>query len=111
MKKNMAKYIVLNLMAPGFGQFAMKKYIRGIIQIAAVTASIIWIVVVFGNEIKTLWDHAANGGEMAMHLKPFIAPIVSFILIWVLSFVDLLFFCTPPEPKPPPLPEGRGDQR
>ena len=104
MKKNMMKYIVLNLMAPGFGQFAMKKYIRGIIQILAVTALIIWMVVIFGNEMKQLWANAENGGEIVMHWKLFIAPIVSIVLIWILSFIDLLFFCTPPEPKPPPLP-------
>lgn len=107
MKKNMTKYIVLNLMAPGFGHFAMKKYLRGAIHLIATTAGIIWLVVVFGDEVKMLWAHASNGGDIAIHWKPFIAPSVFIVLVWFFSFVDLIFFCKPPEVKPPPLPRGK----
>lgn len=102
----MPKYIVLNLMAPGFGQLAMKKYFRGGIQFLAVIAGIIWLVVVFGTEMVALYDHAANGGDIAMRWNLFIAPSAFIVLVWVLSFVDLIFFCAPPEPKPPPLPDS-----
>ena len=101
----MIKYIILNLMAPGIGQMALKKYIRGVMQFAAAIFAMIWLVVVFGDEVKRCWNNAVNGGDMMMHWRPFLYPMLLLTVTWILSFADLLLFCKPPKRKaPPPLP-------
>lgn len=101
----MTKYIILNLMAPGIGQMALKKYIRGVLQFVAAIFAILWLVVVFANEITRCWRNAVNGGDMVLHFWPFVYPILLLTVTWILSFVDLLLFCKPPKRKaPPPLP-------
>jgi L-cystine uptake protein TcyP (sodium:dicarboxylate symporter family) len=107
MKKGMTKYIILNLMAPGIGQLALKKIVRGTLQFSASVFAVLWLVVVFGNEVRTIWDHAVNGGDITMHWRRFLYPTLLLTLTWILSFIDLLLFCSPPEREPPPLPSER----
>ncbi|MCK5844327.1 MAG: hypothetical protein KAG97_06440 [Victivallales bacterium] len=108
MKKGMTKYIVLNLMAPGIGQLALRKFIRGTLQFAVAIFAMLWLVVVFGNEIRTIWSNAVDdGGDITMHWCHFIAPLVLLTGIWIFSFIDLLLFCKPPKPpEPPSLPSS-----
>ncbi|NOY74728.1 MAG: hypothetical protein GXP32_02925 [Kiritimatiellaeota bacterium] len=108
MKKGIIKNIALNLMAPGFAQYSLGQYIRGTIYFASAIAGVLWVVVVFGNEVKTIWNNALNGGDMTMSWHPFITPLLLTLGAWMVSFLDLFIFNAATNKKPPPLP---GDRR
>jgi hypothetical protein len=93
------KYLVANLVAPGIGHFAMKKWIRGVIYFFGAAACIIWLIIALAIKIKSLYysnmdtpDSAFSGQGMLIALL----PAGALFLLWFFSYIDLCLFCKIP---------------
>lgn len=89
------KYLLANLMAPGIGLFAMKRWIRGIIYFFSAASCFLWMVISFsgvmiGNLYNAMEDKELDSNSLGIFL-----PMFLFVSIWMISYIDLLFFCKP----------------
>ena len=90
------KYATLNLIAPGIGQMAMKKWIRGIIQLLAALVCCGWMLVGFVKIVVGNIYRVMDGKNPETSLMDVFIPIGAVILIWGISYIDLFLFCSPP---------------
>ena len=93
MGKKKIGYFALNLMAPGIAQLVMKKWIRGSIQLIGALACCVWMLVAFVHLIIGNMDKVMNGQDMDLDMSPIITSSLLLILIWIYSYIDLIFFC------------------
>ena len=93
------KYIGANIIAPGIGQLTMKKWFRGSVQLLGAILCVVWMLVAFVEIIIDNYYRIMNGTEMHTGLSAVFTPIGVLILWWIYSYIDLIFFCSPPPPK------------
>jgi hypothetical protein len=93
------RYAGLNFIAPGIGQLAMKKWIRGSLQLLASIACIVWMVVALVNIMVGNIYLILDGKEVDSHILDVFIPMGVLALIWIYSYIDLIFFCSLPAPK------------
>ena len=87
------RYVGLNLIAPGVAQCAMKKWIRGLLQLSGAIACILWMVVALAQIMIGNLYLAMNGKQPQVHILDVFIPMGVIILLWIYSFIDLFFFC------------------
>ena len=89
--KNKYFYVGLNLMLPGSGQFALKRYLRGLLQVIGAAGAILWLVAVVIMPIINFYtgDPATQELPKIQYLS-MIYPILLFIGVTVWSMVDVL---------------------
>ena len=89
--KNKFFYVGLNLMLPGAGQFALKRYLRGLLQILGAVGAILWLAAIVIMPIINFY-----GGDPATQEFPKIQyvnmlyPILLFIMVTLWSMIDVL---------------------
>jgi hypothetical protein len=91
------KYAVLNLIAPGIGQIAMKKYFRGAFQILFTVGCFIWMLHSFVLIVVGNLHNARDGKPINYDLSGIFIPMGLIFVLWVFSYFDLFFLCSPPE--------------
>ncbi len=102
----------LNLLAPGVGQFALRRWLRGLLFLGASLTCFVWALVgIFKIMIGNLYN-ALDGKPVVADLYGVFIPIGLTVLIWIVSYVDLFLFSVP-EPtasKSPPIKDtGNGN--
>ena len=89
----------LNLGIPGGGQFALKRYLRGIIILLGCIITSIWAVI---SLLLTAY-HCATGGDgsaagfYALLFKNIALPISLATALFLYSFIDIIIFKNPTE--------------
>lgn len=100
------KGLLANVIAPGFGQFARKRYLRGMLFLsasAAIFASAVWTVAgPMINNINMLLDNR-DQDIATIDINAFTIRAVIILFVWALSYADLLFVGRQLQPPPPPV--------
>jgi len=95
------KYLAANLIAPGIGHFAMKRWIQGLIYFLGAIGCLVWLVIAFVKKIIVLYNSTMETPDSSFDglsvLIALLLPIGSLIAIWLISFIDLCFFSAIPE--------------
>ena len=94
------KGAALNLVAPGIGQFALKRWLRGLLFLGASLACFVWTLVGFFKIMVGNLYNAVEGRPVEVNLHGVFGPMGLIILVWIISYVDLFLFKVP-EPPPP----------
>ena len=90
--KNKFYYIGLNLVAPGMGQLAAKRYIRGSIQAILAVGAILWLILeVMMPLINFYKGDPLESKVPEMSFTNLMPPIILFLIVLVWSIVDMLF--------------------
>ena len=83
-------YASLNFIAPGIAQFAMKRWIRGLIYLLSTLACLVWIVAIFFQLLIGNLNVVLKGGEPhAPNILVMFIPIGGVVVIWIISYIDL----------------------
>jgi len=90
------RYVGLNFIAPGIGQLAMKKWIRGSLQLLSSLACIVWMLVAFVQVMVGNIYMVLEGKEIKSSILDIFIPMGVLGIIWVYSYIDLIFFCSTP---------------
>jgi hypothetical protein len=85
------KYAGLNLVAPGIGHFAMKRWGRGLIYFLSTLACFIWMLVSFFQLLIGNIYTAANGGNPKVDMLSVFLPMGLIVAIWIVSYIDIMF--------------------
>lgn len=93
------KYAAANLIAPGVGQLAMKKWIRGFLFLIASIAACVWMLLAFITTVVKNYQNAVNGNELHIDYIGILLPMIFLVLLWIYTYIDLFLFCTFPEKK------------
>ena len=89
--KNKYFYAGLNLVLPGAGQFALKRYLRGLLQIIGAAGAVLWLVAIVIMPIVNFYKGDPATQKMPeIHYFSMIYPILLFIGVTVWSIVDVL---------------------
>ena len=88
------RYAGLNLIAPGIGQLAMKKWIRGSLQLLGAVVCIVWMIAALVNVMIGNIYLVLDGKEPDAHILDVFIPMGVLALIWIYSYIDLFFFCS-----------------
>ena len=93
------KYIAYNLLTPGLGHMAMKKWLRGGIFVLGTISCIIWLLLGIKNNIIPLYSADMDTPDSLFESENVIialfTPIAVLIFLWILSFIDICLFCEP----------------
>jgi len=92
--KKKIRYAGLNLIAPGIAQLAMKRWVRGLLQLFSALACVVWILVAFVNVMIGNIYMVLDGKEIDSHILDVFIPMGVLVLIWIYSYIDLIFFCS-----------------
>ncbi len=93
MNAKKGKALFANIIAPGVGHFALKKWARGVIYIVLTCFGLIWLVWAFAACIIGAYIRTAEGGDPGFNLWQLIAPFIGVAGLWIISYFDLIFFC------------------
>lgn len=89
--KNKFFYIGMNLMLPGAGQFALKRYFRGLLQVFGAMGAILWLVAIVIMPIVDFYKGDPTTQEIPkIQYVNMIYPILLFIGITAWSMFDVL---------------------
>jgi len=91
------KYAVLNLIAPGIGQIAMKKYFRGAFQMLFTVGCFIWMLHSFVLIVVGNLHNAMDGKPIIYNLSGIFIPMGLIFVLWFFSYLDLFFLCSLPK--------------
>jgi len=101
MDKKKIYYLGLNLIVPGLGQVALGYYLKGIIMFIATIASFIyfcWLIIHPYLEIlKKLSNDESVEFIRMFNVRLMILSFLALALIWLWSFIDIIYSCTVPE--------------
>jgi len=91
------KYIAVNVIAPGIGLLAMKKWCRGLIYFLGSATCLVCILIAFTKNVIGLYyidmDTDSSMLDPVRLLISIFLPLGLLILLWFSSYVDLCFFC------------------
>lgn len=92
-------YIAANIMAPGMGHFAMKRWKRGLFYFLGTALCLVWLIIAFKQNVIPLYYGNVETNDSVYDFKRFLLemllPIVAIFLIWLCSYIDLFFFSKP----------------
>jgi TM2 domain-containing membrane protein YozV len=89
--KNKYFYVGLSLMLPGAGQFALRRYFRGLLQVAGAAAAILWLAAMVIMPIIDFYTSDPVTQELPkIRYFTMVYPILLFIGITAWSIIDLL---------------------
>ena len=94
---NKIKYFAANIIAPGLGHFAMKKWGRGLIYFLGSSVCVAWLIIAFVKNIIGLYYMTMDTDDSVFDpvrlLISIFTPIGVLIILWGFSYVDICFFC------------------
>jgi hypothetical protein len=98
-EKNGAYYFVLNLLAPGIAQFALKHYFRGFAQLSLAVVFFLWTAwEILRPLIVSVSNFLAHNSETAqiqqigyMYFVRIFIPLFLICVVWGWSMLDLFF--------------------
>ena len=83
------KFAMLNLMAPGVGQLAMGRWVRGTAYLILALACTAWVVFSFFRLLIGNIHTAAEGGTPTVDIFSIFFPMGLLMAVWIVSCVDL----------------------
>lgn len=91
------KAIVLTCVAPGCGQFALRRYVRGVLMLGGAIVAFVWgawfiISPVISNFLQLLAGHTGAEFSITVMLKNFLIAIAWLFGFWGWSFIDIVVF-------------------
>ena len=94
------RYVAANIIAPGVGHFAMKKWLRGLVYLLGTVICLVWLIVSFVQNVIGMYYKAMDSNDIAFDnpvtfLISLLAPIAALCLVWAFSYIDIFFFCKP----------------
>lgn len=100
MKKKKIKSLGVNIIAPGIGQFFLKRFIRGFVMLLGAFALCIWAFwILFQPFVAFACSSSGNDEIVGINFIKLILAMVSVVLIWGWSYLDIIIF--PPEEDAP----------
>lgn len=93
MNATKGKALFANLIAPGFGHLALKKWGRGVLYIVLAGITIAWLVIAFIVCIIGAYFRTMNGGNPDFNFWHLAVPFFAISAVWIFSYIDLLFLC------------------
>jgi hypothetical protein len=95
-----------NLVAPGFGQFRLRRWRVGTLFLAATLAGFAWatwetLAPMVQNLQDLLADEPSNDPLQTIRLGRVALGSLGAMVAWALSFLDLLLFAPKNDPRPP----------
>lgn len=92
--KNKGKALVANIFYPGAGYFLLKKWFRGVVMLFFSVSSLVALLLLFVKMIIGAYYEAPSDKEFSFNIVYFFLPLLIFLLLWIISFIDLIFICT-----------------
>jgi hypothetical protein len=94
-----------NLIAPGLGQFRLRRWLRGSLFLGATLAGFAWatwetLAPLVQNIQNLLADSPSNDALRTLRLGQVALGLVGGMVVWALSFLDLLVFPPKNDPRP-----------
>ena len=90
--KNKFYYIGLSLIAPGIGQLAAKRYLRGAIQIVGAVGTVFWLAMEVILPYMKFYDGDILSEKLPeIDYTSLLMPVLVFLLICGWSIIDLMF--------------------
>jgi hypothetical protein len=106
--KPKAFYVGLNLLAPGFGQFALKWYFRGLLELLGSIFGFFWAAwEIFMPMVRFITGDITRDNLPVFNWAALGSAIALVILIWLWSIVEILLFC--PKNKPDSAVEDKNE--
>ena len=91
-KSTKSKAILANLIAPGIGQLAQRRWLSGSLYLLASLLGLAWLIYVFVKIMIQTWQNAMDGAPLEYSMTEFFIPIIAIILIWIISYIDIFIF-------------------
>jgi len=89
--KNKFYYIGLNLAAPGMGQLAAKRYIRGVIQVTLAVGAVLWLVWEVMMPLINFYKGDLLESKLPeMNFTNLLPPILLFLIVLIWSIIDMM---------------------
>ena len=92
--KNKGKALVANIFYPGSGYFLLKKWFRGVAMLLFSISSLVGLLLLFVQMIIGAYYEAQSDKEFSFNIVYLFLPLLIFLLLWIISFIDLIFICT-----------------
>lgn len=94
-----------NLIAPGFGQFRLRRWLLGSLFLAATLAAFAWstwetLAPLVQSIQSLLVDQPSDDALQTIRLRRVALGLVGGMVVWALSFLDLLAFAPKGDPRP-----------
>ena len=94
-----------NLIAPGFGQFRLRRWLIGSLCLAATLAGFAWagwetFAPLVENVRNLLADQPSNDALRTIHRGRVALGLIGGMVVWALSFLDLLVFAPKDDARP-----------
>ena len=101
MDKSKLKSLGVNIIAPGIGQFFLKRFFRGVFMLFASLALCLWaLIIIFSPIISYMSDSSQNPQQLpVINFINLVIALVSVVLIWGWSYLDILLFKEKPTTK------------
>jgi len=90
MRKKKFFYVALNLLTPGFGQFAIQRWLTGSLILSAFVIVFIWILFIC---IRPIWHNVAmmiEGGDGELIMVNFIQLGAAFLIAFFICLWSIL---------------------
>jgi len=92
--KNKGKALIANLFYPGAGYFLLKKWYRGVAMLFVSVSSLVGLLLLFVQMIIGAYYEVQTDKEFSFNIVYLFLPLFIFLLLWIISFIDLILICT-----------------
>lgn len=102
MKKNIS-YLGLSFIAPGLGQFALRRWVRGAVMLLGSLATFAWAMWLVVHPMFVNISNLLAGSEKelaGMNITVILILAATMILLWVWSMVDIVVCKAPDSTEP-----------
>lgn len=92
--KHKSKALVANIFYPGAGYIFLKRWYRAVAMMVVSMSSLVGLLLLFVQMIIGAYYEAQSDKEFSFNIVYLFLPLLIFLLLWIISFIDLIFICT-----------------
>ena len=110
-KSTKSKAVLANLIAPGAGQLAQRRWISGSLYLLASILGVGWLMYVFVKIMIQTWHNAMDGAPLKYSMTEIFIPIIAIIVLWIISYIDIFIFAPSNDSLEKPEEEPENDKK